>query len=228
MAEGRMLKKRIAKSRKFARLQSDKARLLYLMVLPHLDVEGRLEAEPDLLKADVLPLLRWSLKTISKALTELHEVGLINLYTVNGNQYLEYANFDKFQTLRQDREKSSKLPIPGGLQEDSRSTPALREGKGKGREDKIREGKGSVPLISSSPSSRLLFDTELRKIISPKSKSDIAAFRNLIMWSESQGNQSRVLQVAKKAKGKEKPISMFFYLLKEELGYRPRGKKGKC
>jgi len=125
MAEGRMLKKRISKSRKFAELKNDKSKILYLMMLPHLDVEGRLEAEPDIIKADIIPLFKWPVKTIKNCLLELSKVGLIVLYKVDGEQYLEFTNFDKFQILRKDRESGSKIPVPGQLPEYSRSTPAL-------------------------------------------------------------------------------------------------------
>ena len=46
MAEGRMLKKEISDSKKLGRLPSDRPRVLYLMMLPHLDVKGRLYADP--------------------------------------------------------------------------------------------------------------------------------------------------------------------------------------
>ena len=55
MAQGRMLKTRIAKSKKMGRLNDDAARLLYLMILPHVDVKGRIEADPILLRSITMP-----------------------------------------------------------------------------------------------------------------------------------------------------------------------------
>jgi len=114
MAEGRMLKKRISKSRKFAALANDRARLLYVMMLPHLDVAGRLEATPDILRAEVVPLLHWTERTIQRALNDLDRVGLIQLYAVNGEQYLQFTMFEKYQRLNPDREAKSEIPVPDG------------------------------------------------------------------------------------------------------------------
>lgn len=112
MAEGRMLKKRIANSEKLGRLQSDKARVLYFMMLPHLDVEGRLEANPRVIKGQVTTMLSYSAQTIQKALEALAGVGLVTLYNKNGNQYVQYTRFEDFQTLNPKKEAKSAIPAP--------------------------------------------------------------------------------------------------------------------
>ena len=125
MATGRMLKKNISKSEKFAALKSDKARLLYLLVLPHLDRAGRLDANPKLIKGQVIPLLSISTSVIQGCLENMHNIGLISLYDVNGAQFLEYTKFTDFQTLRDDREAESEIPpAPAELPRDSGSAPA--------------------------------------------------------------------------------------------------------
>ncbi len=120
-----MLKKRISKSKKFALLKTNNARLLYLMIYPHLDVEGRLEADADLIKGTVLPLMSITRAKIKEYLEDLHKVGLIILYLHNGDLLLEYTRFSDFQMLRKDREADSDIPAPTELQYNSRSTPAL-------------------------------------------------------------------------------------------------------
>jgi len=119
MADGRMLKKAIADSEKLG-LCSDKARVLYLMMLPHLDVKGRLYANPKIIKGQYATMLGYSEKTIQRCLEELHNVrgeesnneGLIMLYQSNGKQYLQYTRFEDFQLLNPDREAESKIPDP--------------------------------------------------------------------------------------------------------------------
>ena len=145
MATGRMLKTRISKSKKMGHLSNDSARLLYLMILPHTDVEGRLEADPPLVRSVVMPYFKdWNDVKIQKALESLHSVGMIILYNVDQDQYLQIENFEKHQTLRKDREAESEIPTPTKLQPNSRQTPALSKdklSKDKLSKDKLREGK---------------------------------------------------------------------------------------
>lgn len=131
MAEGRMLKKEISDSKKLGRLKSDRPRVLYFMMLPHLDRDGRLKADSDQLKGQVCTMLHYSAASIQKALEQLHNVGLLLLYQADGTQYVQYARFNDFQSFTYDRESKSKIPAP--TQEDSgalRRTPLkLREVK---------------------------------------------------------------------------------------------------
>jgi len=119
------------------------------MILPHLDVEGRIEADPMLIKGHVLPLLKWSSPTIQKCLEELHNAELVTLYDVDGDCFLQYERFNDFQIIRKDRESESIIPPPGELQENSRRTPALSKVKLSKRESKIQsKGKGEFPPTS--------------------------------------------------------------------------------
>ena len=94
MAEGRMLKKRIAKSSKFANLKSDKARLLYLLLLPHTDCDGKMEANSDIIKGIACPYIKTLTKLgIPKHLKHLHESGLIILYSVKNELYFQVTQF---------------------------------------------------------------------------------------------------------------------------------------
>jgi len=125
MASGRMLKKIISTSRKLACLKTDSARLLYTWILPHLDIEGRFSAEPDIVKGYIVPrLTTMTVSKITKYLEDMADNDLIILYKVNGDNYLQAEKFKEFQTLREDREATSVIPPP----DDSGSTPAvLRE-----------------------------------------------------------------------------------------------------
>ena len=144
-ADGRMLKKKISKSRKLAALPSDSDRLFYTWLIPHLDIEGRILADADTLKGDIVPRLKdWSADKVEQTLQTLAKGELIILYNANGDRYLELLRFADEQSLRKDREKASEIPgpdegeivaTPGDLPEGSRRPPA----EVKLREDKIRE-----------------------------------------------------------------------------------------
>lgn len=142
MAEGRMLKKRIAKSRKFNELlQTDRARLLYVMMLPHLDSEGRIEATPTFIKADCIPLLNWPDEEIQTYLEELHNVGLIILYQADEEQYLELVNFHVHNKIRKDKERASTLPSPPSKAE--RQKKRLRQNADKSKQQPEQKQKFS-------------------------------------------------------------------------------------
>lgn len=114
MADGRILAKRITRSKKVASLSSDTARMFYTWLIPYLDVEGRMEADPLLLKADIAPLLpHVTEKVIRAILDELHTKELIVLYYDGCSEYLQLTKFDENQpNLRKDREKDSTIPAP--------------------------------------------------------------------------------------------------------------------
>ena len=108
-----MLKKRISKSAKFANLPSDRGRLLYLLLIPYVDCEGRLEANSHIIKGNVCPYIKTlSLQSITKCLKKMHEVGLIILYNISGEQYLQITRFEDFNKINKDREAVSHIPPP--------------------------------------------------------------------------------------------------------------------
>jgi hypothetical protein len=109
-----MVKRKITKSKKFAALSSDKARLLWFYMLPFTDVEGRIEADCEDIQDEILRKQRkgYSLQRIEGCLQDLHRVGLITLYSVNGARYLEYGRFADEQNLRRDKEAESEIPSP--------------------------------------------------------------------------------------------------------------------
>lgn len=151
MAEGRMLKKVIADSEKLS-LCSDKAKVLYFMMLPHLDIKGRLYANPTIIKGQYTTMIGYSDKTIQRCLEELHNVrgqevndgGLIILYRVDGKQYLEYTRFEDFQTLNPKKEAESRIPSPTPENSGERQRTPLKD---KISKVKIREVKTTAAGI---------------------------------------------------------------------------------
>ena len=118
MADGRMLKKAVSDSRRLSELKSDSARLLWTWTLPYLDIKGRFFADPYIIKGKVVPRIKsFTPKIISEYLEDMRRVGLIVLYEYDGEKYLQFRNFNKFQNLREDREGKSKIPPPGILRE---------------------------------------------------------------------------------------------------------------
>lgn len=126
-----MLKKRCSRSDKLANLKTDNARLLWFFCLPHLDVEGRLEADYIILKGTVCPYIQtFDEKGIEESLQDLQRVGLIEYYKINNRNYLQFTRFHDFNKINRSKESASQLPPPnsGATQEqddsNSGATPA--------------------------------------------------------------------------------------------------------
>jgi hypothetical protein len=98
MAKGRMLSRTLGASKKFAEVNNHVYRLVYCLILPHLDCKGRYTADPTEINAYCLTRLGFTVEQTREALAELARVKLIRLYTVNGNDYLEYVDFSKHNT----------------------------------------------------------------------------------------------------------------------------------
>ena len=113
MPRGRFLSREISWDEKVATLSDDTARLLFTWMIPHLDREGRIQGNPNLFKAKVVPTLQISERRIEKYLDEMEKLCLIFRYTVNGFTYLSVPNFLKHQKgLKLDREAPSVIPPP--------------------------------------------------------------------------------------------------------------------
>lgn len=126
MARGRIIDKRISKSKKFAELKSDRSRVLYLMIYPHLDVDGKFTGDPEEIKEDCCPKLKYSIQKIAESIIELADVGLLDLYEVDGEPFIQYEKFNHFQIgIRKDREAPSCCPDNEEVRTNSGSTPAL-------------------------------------------------------------------------------------------------------
>ncbi len=124
MARGRFISKDISWDEKVEALSDDSARLLFTWMIAHLDREGRIEGEPHLIKAKVLPHRRWSDKKTEKYLNEMEKLNLILRYSVNGTRFIFAYNFEKHQPgLQKDREAQSRIPPPN-----SRVSPGLLQG----------------------------------------------------------------------------------------------------
>lgn len=139
MAERRMISRRVAMSKKLSHI-SWQAEAIWFRCLPFTDDAGRIEADLDELRATVIPRGKHGkqlpLQVIEKALQELHNVGLIQLYTINGDNYLQFERWGDFQTLKADRKPKIDCPAPDGTHWNPLESCGTQEGK-------LREGKGS-------------------------------------------------------------------------------------
>lgn len=110
MARGRMLDRRFMESKKLQSVPRD-ARLAYASILPFLDREGRIIAEPTYLKAIVFRHSDFTLEEIGAAVRELADAGLVELYADEDNAaIIQYVDFKRFNSPNA---KESKSDLPG-------------------------------------------------------------------------------------------------------------------
>lgn len=113
MARGRMIDQHYTRSKKLNSLTRD-LRYIYAAILPYLDREGRIIAEPRHLDGTVFLKTDVRKDEIADALQEFAAVGLIELYAdEDGMAILQYTRFSEFNTPNH-REKASELPGPTG------------------------------------------------------------------------------------------------------------------
>lgn len=142
VANSRMLHRNVSVNEQLADC-SILARLLYTWGLPHTSDYGVLAASPRRLKAQVFPISSETPEEVGEACEELVMAGLWKRFEHEGQQYIFYPTFDKYQ--RVDKRTSSPrdgLPLPptyGGFPEVPGSS---RHFSGKRSEEKRSEEKG--------------------------------------------------------------------------------------
>jgi len=217
MADGRMIKRRISKSKKLAMLKTDSARLLYFMMYPHTDIKGRLEADPQLIRGQIIPLFKWSIKKIQTCLEDLYRVRLIILYQNKDEWYLEFTRFGDFQVLRKDREADSEIsPPPAELQRNSVVTPPevkLSISISKDKREKYgdfvaltpQEHQKLIDKLGKPTVARLI--ENLNNYIGAKGKRYKSHYHTILMWAKmDRSKQSKYEQPPSQRRGDCKSI----------------------
>lgn len=139
MADGRMLTRRIVMSQKFDAVteEDEGAGLLYVLLLPFTDRDGRIEGSESVVRSLVYPRKdSVSIAKIGKRLSLLRDHGLIVWYEIDGEKYIQITKFKSGQkNMRYDREAESIIPSPETNKINSGSTP-----------DQLRSDSGSSPV----------------------------------------------------------------------------------
>jgi hypothetical protein len=114
MARGRFISESVAKDVRLNSL-SVEAELVYLMTIPHLDRDGLIEGDPDVLWGTVCPKRRQFIDRVASFIQEWATAGLITMYDTDEGPVLWFTGFTKNQVgLRYDRETPSTFPPPPG------------------------------------------------------------------------------------------------------------------
>src|SRR5690606_32816074 len=87
--------------------------LVYLMTVPHLDRDGLIDGDPDVLWGKVCPKRRQFLDGMAGFIQEWAKAGLVLMYDSDDGPVLWFKGFAKNQQgMRYEREAQSKFPPP--------------------------------------------------------------------------------------------------------------------
>ena len=193
MASGRMLNKKISLNRAVNELSCDSSRLAFTWTIPHLDRDGRIHGEPDVLKAIIFPRRQdISTEEMRGYIAEWAERKLVIWYELEGDQYLQFPAFADNQIgMRYERESKSNIPPvdegrlidcateetvrsdAGASPEASRSKSAVTAAQWKGIERKRKE----IPLRGVKAATRKLYHAIESAFLSKSEDQDFAFAR---------------------------------------------------
>lgn len=121
MNEGRMLRKRISRSRKFASLSKD-AKILFCMLIPHFDPHGKMNGSPNFIKGEVVPYIdELTVPIITKCLREISNKTSVKWFQCEGLSWLHSTNDQEHQNFNKERIRKDLLPSYEQAQEQVRS-----------------------------------------------------------------------------------------------------------
>lgn len=119
----RVIRGEILSSRSLSRVSREADWLMHRLILA-VDDYGRCEADPLLMKADMFPRRTdVSADDVAAWMRELDEEGCIQVYEVDGIEYLHLPKWEKYFS-KQKRADRSKFPAPPGV-EDAEPTPCV-------------------------------------------------------------------------------------------------------
>jgi hypothetical protein len=152
MPEGRFVSKSIAYSGQLKKVSLE-ADFLFMRMIPHLDRDGRLDGDPDVVRAVACPLRsEMTPELVATCLAELDAEALLVWYEIDNQKVLWFPAFREHQQgMKPDRERPSRLPsvdaqgvkkvrrTPSGLTPDELRTrsPQVKVSKVKSSEVKV-------------------------------------------------------------------------------------------
>lgn len=117
MARGRMLSRTLGSSRRFNALnqlengRAEFSQLLFALLIPHTDDEGRMSGDAYTIKLTVCPGSSRSVEDVEAALRAMHAVQLITVYEAKDDIWLQVNRFETHQQGLSNR-TASKIPAP--------------------------------------------------------------------------------------------------------------------
>lgn len=139
----RMVYAKTFTSQQFGRL-SDREKILYIGMIVLGDDDGRLIGEPAYLRGQVFVYDDISLNDVLLMRNNLEKIGLIVVYKIGENEYIEHPNWLEYQVIRGDLYTPSRFPDRNGKVSKTLLKSSLS--KDKISKDKIINNIGEIPF----------------------------------------------------------------------------------
>ena len=160
MARGRFISKTLGSSRKFEALGrvpkvGEFSQTLYVLLVANSDDFGRLPGDAFTAKFRIFPTSKRSTEDFDKAMNAMKQVGLIERYSVKGQEYAQVVYFEEHQVGLHKRTKSYFPEFPG-ISKQSQELPAQQEEESQqeveSKQESKQEGKAcAAPSKSDDP-----------------------------------------------------------------------------
>lgn len=165
-----MIHATIWSSGQVARLSRD-ARLLFVGLIVLGDDDGRLKADPRLIRSQIFPYDDdVKVADVSKWMKEITDQKLVIEYEVEGERYMFHPKWENYQMLREDRRRESNIPAPlfefsspttnGQPNDNQASTKSPR----KISKDKVSKEKGIDTSVESDKAFATFWDKYPKKV----------------------------------------------------------------
>lgn len=153
MPEGRFISRKISVSRQLKQVSLE-ADFLFGRMIPHLDRDGRMDGDPEIVKAVAVPLRsELAVEIIRTCLGELDTVGLIEWYEVDGLTVCEFPGFERHQKgMKHDREAVSRYPSRHAQGSKSVRRSITSKVNSGSTPDLLRQGSAPTPATSKTDS----------------------------------------------------------------------------
>lgn len=100
ITKGRMIRRSISDSQKFASL-SKESQVLFCLIIPHLNSHGKYSGSPFTVKGEICPLIEWlNTKQIEKCLTEINDKTSLKWFKHGERFFLHAISWKEHQELR--------------------------------------------------------------------------------------------------------------------------------
>jgi hypothetical protein len=153
LASGRIIQNKICRSKTVHDLGSWASRCGFTWYITHADRDGRVPADPAVVKAMLFPrALDIGIDDVASMIEEWHARGLIYRYEADGDVYAFFPEFEKNQpNLRYEKEAVSVIPAPAAELVRSQGGVGPELLRQKRREEKRRDKKRGEAPVSPDP-----------------------------------------------------------------------------
>lgn len=190
MARGRFISASVATDARLNSL-SVEAELAYLMAIPHLDRDGLIEGNPNVLWGKICPMRRTFLEMMADIVQEWTKAGLVMCYDSDEGSVLWFLGFAKNQQgMRYDRETPSRFPKPH-----MKTAPPETDSQ---CADNIRQESGKVPDEVRKSAAQWQEQVEVQDQVQETEKQQTHARDPLtVAWQQAYGADAIPAHIAK-------------------------------